>query len=260
MDSPKKPTPLSPFQVSFVALMRKGGVALQEVEGIQKAIWLTFLINYALFGTLLLLFNGLLYFYLLKPWMDSLFGLESGSWAWLGTLILWVVQLTVGGIFVVIAFRLSVGFISMWHENLVSKVIQHFRPVPTPAVSLKLWLRTLGQVLTLHLKQLLWILVLLGMGFLPGIGLVGVFLLGAYLMGKDTTLPYLTVLQEHGTPTDGLKNTLRFAGFFSGISQMLLAFIPVFGWALVPVAMTYQVIGVAYVLEEARASQASASS
>lgn len=253
MNAPKQPdAPLE--NVRFVAIMLKAQAALRHIEGMQKAIWITFLINYAIFGMLLLFFNGFLYFYLLNPLIDSYFHSNDGSWAWLGRVIFWIAQLTLGGIFAVVAFRLSVAFMSLWHENLVLRVIQHFRSLPQEQFSMKIWLKTLGKTLHSNLKQLLWIVLFLLMGFLPGIGLVLVFLLGAYLMGKDTTQPYLTVLEEHNMPTDDVKKALRFPGFFSGISQMLLAFIPWVGWALVPLVMTYQVIGMAYVLEEQRAS------
>ncbi len=239
--------------VSFISVMLKGRRAFQEVKNLKTALWKTFLINYTLFVGIMILLNGIVYLYALRPLIDTVFGSgEGGVAAAVGSVLLWGTQLVIAAIFALAALRFSIVLMSMWHENLVGIVIRHFRSLPDFSFSLADWLKTLKQTLVIALKEMFVFLLLIILSFLPGIGLILVFLAGAYLIGKDIFTPYLNVLQEHKEPVEELRKSLRRSAFMLGAPQMLLALIPFVGWLLMPLMMIYQIIGLTYALEENR--------
>ena len=242
----------SASSVKFVSVMLKGWQAVQDVEGLKASIWKTFLVNYAIFVGIMILLNGVIYLYALRPLVEMVFGTDEGGAALIGTVLLWGVQLVIAAIFAIASLRFSIALMSMWYEHLAGIVILHFRPLPDVSFSITDWLKTLGQTLVIGFKEIMVFLLLIVLSFLPGIGLVLVFLAGAYLLGKDTIAPYLNVLQEHKEPTKEIRKSLRGTAFMLGSSQMLLALIPVVGWLLMPVVMIYQIIGLSYAMEEVR--------
>jgi len=253
MESSEAKTPSQSISsVSFIAVMLKGWCAFQEVKNLKTAIWKTFLINYTLFLGIMILLNGIVYLYALRPLVDTVFGSGEGGVAAVGNVLLWGTQLVIAAIFALAALRFSIVLMSMWHENLVGIVIRHFRALPNFSFSIADWLKTLKQTIVTALKEMFVFLLLIILGFLPGIGLILVFLAGAYLVGKDIFTPYLNVLQEHKEPVKELRHSLRRSAFILGASQMLLALIPFVGWLLMPLMMIYQMIGLTYAVEETR--------
>ncbi|MBF0280546.1 MAG: EI24 domain-containing protein [SAR324 cluster bacterium] len=245
--SKKNGTFVSPFSV-----MVKAWHAFQNVEKLKTSVWKTFLINYAIFTGVIVLLNGIIYLYALRPLVDTVFGTEDGSIAILGSVLLWATQIVSAAIFAMAALRFSIVLMSLWHENLVSLVIGHFRSLPEHSFSIGAWLKTLRQTAVTGIKEMFVFLLLLFLSLLPGIGLLLVFTAGAFFMGKDITTPYLNVLQEHREPVKELRKSLRGPAFFLGVIQMLLALLPIVGWLLMPLVMIVQITGLTYVLEETR--------
>ncbi len=102
------------------------------------------------------------------------------------------------------------------------------------------------------MKELFVFLMLILSGLLPGIGFVRIFASGAYMVGKSITNPY-DVLIEHKARVAEVHKSLRGSAFLMGVSQMLLALIPLLGGLLMSLLSIFQCIGLTYALEEANA-------
>ena len=236
--------------------MCKGWPALQRIAGLPRVIGKIFLINYIIFIILILLLNGILYFFLLNPLIDYFFVQEEGGISLVGRIFLWTVQLMIAAIFAILALRISLVLMSIWHENLVAFVIRHFRTLPEQSFTMREWIGNMKRMLLASLRELLLFLLLILLGLLPGIGVILVLAIGAYMMGRGIIAPYINVLEEHKERVAEVQKSLRMSAFLMGASQMLLALIPLVGWLLMPLLTIYQIIGLTYALEEAKASPA----
>ena len=101
------------------------------------------------------------------------------------------------------------------------------------------------------LKLCLLPLLLLFAGLVPVIGLLLVYLLESHLLGRDSMNVYLEEIQS-GEEKEELKKKLRWISLKLGWFPMLMAFIPIVGWLMLPMLMVMIVIGFTSLLERAR--------
>ncbi len=249
----------SALRIGPLTGLRNGNQAFQQVPGLKGQAIRAFLANLVIFIVVSLVLNGLLYNYLLEPWIASFFGSEDGFWATLGSVILWITQILVGALLAVATLLFSVSMMGAWHEFLVSQVIRHFRPLPDVPFNFGMWLGLTVQSAIVGFKEVLWVLLLIVVGFIPIVGPILAFIGAAYLMGRGIFNPYWTVLQEQKESTDSLKQSVRWAPIQVGLPQMGLAFVPILGWLAMPWVLLTQVLGVAYYIERQRSTQGAGS-
>merc|ERR1711991_1187899 len=106
----------------------------------------------------------------------------------LGQWLLWIIQLTVAAVFAFISLRFSLELAGIWHQQLVSHVIRHYRQIPEVSQSFREWLSSLGSTIVDALKLCMLPLLLLFAGFVPVIGLLLVYLLESHLFGRDSIM------------------------------------------------------------------------
>ena len=222
--------------------------AFKEVPGLRASVWKAFLLNYAIFLVSVLVLNGVVYTYLLNPWIEGTFGTGDSGWAIVGTVILWGTQLIISALLVIISLIFSIYLMSLWYEHLVALVIRHFRELPEPTMNWGKWLQLQGKSVLTSLQGIAWILPLLLVGLIPVVGVVLAFVLGAHVVGKEIKIPYTVVLDTHRQLTGDLEKQLPWS-FFVGWPQMALAFIPMVGWVLMPWAMIHQIVGLTFWME-----------
>ena len=160
-----------------IKVFKAGHNAMSEIKGLRRLVFKALLLNYFIFSAAILILNGLFYYLFLNPLIKWLFGEGDGLLASLGTLFLWSIQLTVTALFVVTALRFSVSLVTLWNQNLVEKVISHFREIEERTFSFKIWLAEVNYLFSEALKSCIYPIILLFVGFVPVIGLVFVFLL-----------------------------------------------------------------------------------
>ena len=234
--------------------LRFGQQAISKIEGLPKQMVQCILVNYAVFFGAAIAMNGVFYFYVLEPFIDWVFGGGEGFWATTGTVMLWLIQLTAASVFILMALRFSVQFLSLWHQSLVLRVIQNFREVKEPPFSLKVFLAGMLAALCEGLKACVIPLLLLFLGLIPLLGLVLVFLIESHLMGRDMICVYLDCLDD-SEDVVRLRKAWRWVPMRLGWLPMGLAFVPLLGWLLLPLVLTYEVIGFAYHVESSRNSE-----
>ncbi len=181
-----------------------------------------------------------------------IFGSDTGVWATLGQWLLWLVQLSVAAVFAVVSLRFSIELSGIWHQQLVARVIRHYREIPEVRLSFSEWVGTLFLGVKQVLKLSLFLLILVAASLIPGIGFMLVFVLESQLLGRDVVDVYIDELS--GTENlDSLKGLLKWTPLKLGWLPMTLAFIPIAGWTMMPLVLMLQVIGFASQLEKARA-------
>ncbi len=236
-----------------IKLLKAGHKATTEIKGLRGLVFRVLLLNYLIFLGASLLLNGLFYYLLLNPVINWLFGGGEGFWATLGTVILWSIQLTVAAVFAVAALRFSVSLVTLWNQSLVERVIYNFREIEERTFSYKIWLAEVKNVLSEALKSFIYPILLLSIGIIPVIGLVLVFMLESHLLGRESIITYSDCLKdvEEGRK---LRKKWRWLPVRIGWLPALLTFIPFVGWILLPLSITYEVIGFAFLAEESRNS------
>ncbi len=236
-----------------INVLRAGHGALAEIEGLRGLVIRGLFLNYFIFFVAILVLNGLFYYQVLSPVINWLFGGGDGFWASVGTVVLWSIQLTVAAVIALVALRFSVELMSFWHQSLVSRIIQNFRQIEDPAFSLKAWWADLKYIVKEALKSCLFPLLLLVVGMAPVIGLPLVFVLESHLLGRQSVIVYLESLTNPEEATE-LRKRWRWLPVRIGWLPTILAFIPLIGWLFLPLTLTYEVIGFAYLVEKSRKS------
>ncbi|MEC9384332.1 MAG: hypothetical protein VYD06_07795 [SAR324 cluster bacterium] len=234
-----------------LAVFRAGQQAFARIEGLRGLVVRGLFLNYLIFFAAALILNGLFYFQLLDPFINSIFGAGDGFWASTGTVILWSIQLTVAAVISLAALRFSLELMSFWHQSIVSMVIKDFRQIEETEFSLKAWFAELKYILKEALKACFFPLLLLFVGLIPIVGLPLVFLLEAHLIGRQSVIVYLESLT---IPEDAveLRKSWRFVPISIGWLPAILTFVPFAGWVFLPLALTYEVVGFTYLVEKSR--------
>ena len=240
-------------KTNAVTVFRSGHQALAEIEGLRGIAVRGMLFNYLIFFVVTLALNGLFYYQLLGPLINWLFGGGDGFWAAVGSVVLWSIQLTVAAVFALIALRISFELLSLWHQSLVLRIIKHFRQIEEPDLSFKAWLANIKNILKETLKACLFPIILLFFGLIPVIGPLIVFALASHLLGRESTVVYLDSLTNPEEAAE-LRKSWRWLPVRIGWLPTVLAFIPFIGWLFLPLTITYEVIGFAYLVEKSRNS------
>ena len=240
-------------KTNVITIFGAGLQALAEIEGLRGMAVRGLIFNYLIFFATSLALNGLFFFQILSPFINWLFGGEEGFWASVGTIVLWSVQLTVAAVIAMISLRISVELLSLWHQYLVHRIIKHFRKIKEPVFSFKALLGEIKHILKEVLKASLFPVVLILVGLIPIIGLPIVFLLESHLMGREAVIVYLESLTNPEEDAE-LRRKCRWIPIRIGWLPAVLTFIPFFGWLFLPLSITYEVIGFAFLVEKSRSN------
>ena len=234
-----------------IKVFKAGHKAMSEIKGLRGLVFRALLINYLIFLGATLLLNGLFYYLLLNPIINWLFGGGEGFWASLGTVILWSIQLTVAAAFAVAALRFSVSLVTLWNQNLVERVIYNFRKIEERTFSFKIWLAEVKYIFSEAIKSCIYPLILLSIGLIPVIGLLLVFMLESHLLGRESIIAYSDCLKDVEEARE-LRKKWRWLSLRIGWFPAVLTFIPFVGWLFLPLLITYDVVGFAFLAEQSR--------
>ena len=230
-----------------------GKKAITEIEGLRKILLRGIVLNYLIFVFLTILLNIFFYFNFFKPIIEWIFGFGNEFWMTLGNLVLWSIQLSFAAIITLVSLRLSIGFLSFWNHSLVNKIIGYFRNDYKKKLPLESFLKEIVFFFIGAFRESLFPILLLVISLIPFIGLLIVFLIESHLLGKQCIVVYLENLNDL-EENDLLKKRLRWLPVRMGWLPSLLTFIPLIGWILLPITLSYQVIGFAYNAELIRNS------
>ena len=236
-----------------VAVFKSGHQALAEIEGLRGLLIKGLILNYFIFFVVTLILNGLIYFSVLSPFIIWVFGGGDGFWASIGTVVLWSIQLTVAAVIALVALRFSVELMSFWYQSLVNRIIKNFRQIEERTFSIKMLMSELKYIMKEALKSCLFPVLLLLVGLMPLIGFPLVFVLESHLLGRQSVIVYLESLTDQ-EEVDELRKRWRWIPIRIGWFPTILAFIPFIGWLFLPLTLTYEVVGFAYLVEKSRFS------
>ena len=88
---------------------------------------------------------------------------------------------------------------------------------------------------------------------IPVIGLLLVFILESYLLGRESIIAYSDCLKDVEEARE-LRKKWRWLPLRIGWIPAILTFIPFIGWLLLPLSITYEVVGFAFLAEQSRSS------
>ena len=74
----------------------------------------------------------------------------------------------------------------------------------------------------------------------------------AHLLGRQSVVIYLDILTNPEEAVE-LKKSWRLVPIRIGWLPAILTFLPFVGWVLLPLALTYEVVGFTYLVEKSRA-------
>jgi uncharacterized protein involved in cysteine biosynthesis len=117
--------------------------------------------------------------------------------------------------------------------------------------SFKAWLTEINHILKEALKACLFPVLLIFVGLIPVIGLPIVFILESHLMGREGVIVYLGSLTNQEEALE-LRKMWRWMPIRIGWLPAVLTFIPLVGWLFLPLSLTYEVVGFAYLVEKSR--------
>ena len=234
-----------------IKVLKAGHRAMSEIKGLRRLVFRALLLNYLIFLGATLILNGLFYYLFLNPLISWLFGGGEGFWASLGTVILWSVQLTVAAVFAVAALRFSVSLVTLWNQSLVERVIYHFRKIEGRTFSFKIWLAEVKYIFREALKSCIYPVLLLSVGLIPFIGLLLVFILESHLLGRESIVAYSDCLNDAEEASE-LRKKWSWLPVRIGWLPAVLTFIPFVGWLFLPLSISYEVVGFAFLAEKSR--------
>ena len=253
MVKPEKQKEVTLSGTGAIKVFKAGHKAMTEIKGLRRLVFRALLLNYLIFSGATLLLNGLFYYLLLNPIINWLFGGGEGLWASLGTVILWSIQLTVAAAFAVAALRFSVTLVTLWNQNLVERVINNFREIEERTFSFKIWLAEVKYIFSEALKSCIYTLILISISLIPVIGLLLVFILESHQLGRESIIAYSDCLKDVEEARE-LRKKWRWLSMRIGWLPAVLTFIPFIGWFFLPLSITYEVVGFAFLAEQSRNS------
>ena len=103
------------------------------------------------------------------------------------------------------------------------------------------------------LKSCIYPLLLLSIGFIPFIGIFLVFMLESHLLGRESIIAYTDCIKDVEEASE-LRRKWRWLPVRIGWLPTVLTFIPVIGWLFLPLSITYEVVGFAFLAEHSRNS------
>jgi len=243
-----------------LALLAAGRRAFREVPGLRAFLLKGFLLLYSVSLGVGALGVGVLFLYVVQPLMASLDTWSAGEGFWAGLLaslvagLLWFGQFLLMAATVSVSLLIAMTLLSVWFESLASRIIAHHRGSPAAVRPFRViaWFGGLARALA----DSAWLLVLavlsLFLGLIPVAGPLLVVLVQSYLLGREVRDPYLVVRAGMGEDARPLRRGLTLWTAAIGLVPLVLAMIPVLGWALLPLAVTYLAAGFAWSGEAAR--------
>ncbi len=245
----------------FLALVRAGRRALREVPGTTRILVQGFVLTYAVSFLLAAAISVAVYFFLVQPaleWTEAWGANQGALVAWAAVAlkgVLWVGEGLAILASQVVAFLLTLAMMGLWFEAVVDKVVRFRRPpqwqVESPGSSSFMgWVRSIGASLRASAWLVFLSILALLLALVPILGPFLAFFINAYVMGRDIRDPYVSVRAALGEPVRGLvKGRLKWT-VQAGVAPVLVAMVPVVGWILLPVMMTWLVTGMAWLGEE----------
>ena len=131
----------------------------------------------------------------------------------------------------------------------MERVIYHFREIEERTFSLKIWLAEVKYIFSEALKSCIYPLLLLSIGFIPVIGLLLVFMVESHLLGRESIIAYSDCLKDF-EETREIRRKWRWLPVRIGWLPAVLTFIPFIGWLFLPLSITYEVVGFAFLAEQ----------
>ena len=253
MKESERKTKVKLRKTNALAVFHAGHQAFAEVEGLRGLVLRGLILNYLIFFATTVILNGLFYFQVLSPFIDWLFGGGEGFWASVGAVVMWSTQLTVTAVISLASLRFSVELMSFWHQSIVNRIISNFRQIEETAFSLITWLEELRYIFKEAMKACLFPFVLLFVGLIPILGIPLVFLMESHLLGRQSILVYLESMTNLEEAID-LRKSWRWLPIRIGWLAAILTFIPFVGWIFLPLTLTYEVVGFAFLVEKSRTS------
>ena len=230
-----------------------GRRAMSQVKGLRLAVFRALAVNFAFVIVLAFSMHWLVDHFLLEPamnWVDAV----SPAWvATGGRVVKWILQFIIAAVLLVLALNLSLAFMGFWYENLVDRVVGHFRQRENRPFSFKSFVVTQADSIWVAIQDVVMAIFLLPLGFIPLVGFLIVFLGAAFLTGRSVVAAYGVFALQEG---ERLSRWVRARGSRAlalGWVIGLVAFIPILGWFLAPWLLIYQVVGWAYLQEHATA-------
>ena len=159
--------------------------------------------------------------------------------------------MTMAAVFAVVAIRFSVSLLTLWNQSLVERVINHFREIEESTFSFKICLAEVKYFFSEALKSCIYPLLLIFIGLIPVIGLLLVFMLESHLLGRESIIAYSDSLKDVEEARE-LRKKWRWLPVRIGWIPAVLTFIPFIGWLFLPLSITYEVVGFAFLAEKSR--------
>ena len=103
------------------------------------------------------------------------------------------------------------------------------------------------------LKSCIYPVLLLSIGLIPVIGILLVFMLESHLLGRESIIAYSDCLKDVEEARE-LRRKWRWLPVRIGWLPAVLTFIPFIGWLFLPLSITYEVVGFAFLAEQSRNS------
>ena len=226
-----------------------GKKAISEVKGLKFIFFRGIILNYIIFLFIILILNTFFYFIIVEPIIDWVFGFGNEFWVSLVTIFKWTIQISLSAIIALISLRFSIEFLSFWNHCLVNSIIRNFRQIKEKKLSFKNFVKNIKYFFVESFKSCFYPILLMIISFIPFIGIPIIFFLECHYLGNQCILVYLENLDNHDE-VDFLKKKWRFLPMRIGWLPTILSFIPFLGWALLPLTITFQVIGFAYLAEK----------
>ena len=238
-------------RINFISLFSAYKKAIIEVDGLRQLVFWGLLLNYFIFFVVALTLNVIVFSQILNPIINFIFGEGEGIWSSIGKFLLWSIQLTLAAVISLASIRFSIELISLWHQTIVNQIIGYFRQTEEKRFTMKALAADMKYFLKEALKCLFSPILLLLVGLIPFVGIPIVFILEAHLLGRQSVMVYLESLTNQEESNE-LRKIWRWVPIRIGILPAALTFIPFLGWLLLPLTITFEVIGFTYVVEKSR--------
>lgn len=230
---------------------RNGRRALNEIKGLKQAVARGVVINLVIYFVLICALISGMYYWVHQPVENYL--VQSVD-AWYGPVLrfaLWAGLIGFVLVLLLVSLRVSLKFMGLWHEHLVERVVEHHRGSEDSRFSIKTMVADFARTMVDVSKEIGLVLIIFVLGFIPLLGPIIVLAGTSWLLGRGLLDPYRSVCRARKEPLE-IEGDHRIVLVALGVSELLLAIIPLIGWLILPVAVTLQVIGLTWTLEEER--------
>ena len=239
-------------QANGIRLLSHGCRAFQKIPGL-KSLYIK--------GLLLTLLLAAFFFYLQFTFIYEIFVISRvesfvdtiNNWwsifSYFTTPILWIFKIFLWVIMMTIALKMAMICMSFWIDNIIEKVIGHFRDIPTTPFSTAHFIKNLVISIKLSVKDFSRIIFFVILGFIPILGVLFAFFGIACSSGFVIISPYTLILADKDKNLLKDFNIDKATTFKIGWVQALLTYIPLIGWFFMPIVILLQIIGWTHLIE-----------